>query len=327
MKFFDSFWKSSFYKEGKATSFWRSFGKVTLVTFVVSIVYATLFYVAFGMHIPAHLYTYGINALNGYPSGLVVTIQDDTLSKNSEGELHLYPISDGKIGEMKIEEVLPGYVVAINDTVSASLESYKNANALIFLAKDGLVVQGNDEMQIFSYSELLHGETNAVLTKDMISGIVATVNEHAKSIPWILVASIIILYSLFAPIGYLLLGLFNGLIIMLFSSYIIKKKATYSESYIYGMYALAPVIIVNGVLLMIPYVKDVAMVIPFFGTFLVVGFLLFMFRDEKVTPKVEVKVKPKVDEKIVEVREESADEVVTPPKKQVRTRKKKSEVV
>jgi hypothetical protein len=93
------------------------------------------------------------------------------------------------------------------------------------------------------------------------------------------------------------------------------------------MYALAPVIIVNGVLLMIPYVQDVVTMIPFFGTFLVLGFLWCMFSDEKVTPKVEVKVKPKVDEKIMIVREESADKVVTPPKKQVRTRKKKSEVV
>lgn len=316
MKFFDSFWKASFYKEGKAISFWKSFGKVCLVTFLVSISYAVCFYTSFGMNIPSYLYSYGVQALNGYPSNLVVTIEGNKLSKNIGGELHMYAIPEGKINEVRMEEVLPGYIIAINDTESASLDSFKRANALILLAKDGIVTQSHRETQILSYSDLLHSHDNVVISKDMMSDMVAAVNIYSPSIPWILCAGIIILYALFAPLGYLLLGLINGLIIMWLSTQIIKKKTNFIDSYILGMYALAPVIIISSILSMIPGVRAIVGVIPFFETIFVIAFLWCMFSVKKV----------KISKETMEATKE-ADVVKKKVVKKTTPRKKKSKTL
>ncbi len=312
MKFFDSFWKASFYKEGKATSFWRSFGKVSFITFIVSIFYAICFYTTFGIHIPTYLYSYGVRALSGYPSELLVTIDGNSLSKNIEGELHMYTIPEGKIGDMKMEEVLPGYLIAINDKESASLDAYHRANALILLAKDGIAVQGDGEIQIHSYGELLQSNEKIVVSKAMVSDMVAAVNTHAESVPWVIFFAIIVLFSLLAPLGYLLLSLFNGLIIMWFSGSIIKKKITFAQSYIYGMYALAPVIVISEVLHTVPYVRSVVDVIPFFATISVCFFLWYMFRDT---------AKPKKEEKKTE-KVEKTKEIKKSVSKKSTTRKK-----
>lgn len=301
MKFFDSFWKASFYKEGKATSFWGAFGKVTLVTFIAAILCAICFYVTFGMHIPGYLYSYGVQALNGYPNGLVVSVENDRLSKNIEGELHLYPIPERKIGKMKTEEILPGYVIAINDKENVSFDSYERSNALILLARDGIVARGDGETQIMSYADLLKSHNKVAVTKDMVGEMVSVVNTYAESVPCILFVAIIVLYTLFAPLGYLIFTLFSGLIIMLFSAQIIRRKIAFGEAYIYGMYALAPVIIFEGVLRTIPYIKNVVDFIPFFGTLSILGFLWLMFRSQTkpVQPKVTKEVKEEVVDKPV----------------------------
>lgn len=298
MKFFDSFWKPSFYQEGKATSFWKAFGKVTLVTCIIAILHAICFYMIFGMHIPGYLYSYGVQLLNGYPNGLVITVEGDRLSKNIEGELHLYPIPERKIGKMRSEEMLPEYVIAINDKENVSFESYERSNALIFLAKDGIITQGDGEKQIMSYSDLLKSHDNFIITKDMIGDLVSVINVHAESVPRIVFIVMVILYALFAPLLYLLFTLFSGLIIMLCSAQIIRRKISFVKAYIYGLYALAPVIILKGVLSIIPYVKVVEY-IPFFGTICILGFLWIMFKP-KVTFTQPEEVKEEVSEKVEE---------------------------
>lgn len=293
MKFFDSFWKKSFYTEGKATSFWGAFGKVTLVSFVLSIAYAIGFYVTFGIHIPSYIYSYGVQALSGYPSGLVVTIDHEKMTKNIEGAMYLYPIPEGKVGKVRMEEVLPEYLIAINDKESVSLEAYHRSNALILLGKDGIVTQGNREVQIMSYKDALHTDDSFVITKDTVVGMVSAVNMYAPSLPWLIFVGIIILFSIFAPLGYLLITLFNGLVVMLFGKKILKKEATYGESYVYAMYALAPVIIITSILSVPPLIQNLVNVIPFLGTVGVVIFLWYMFTKDspkKITAKKEKKV-------------------------------------
>ncbi len=294
MKFFESFWKASFYKGGKATSFWGAFGKITLVSFLLSVVTAVCVYVSFGMHLPSYIYSYGVQALNGYPSELVVTINGDALTKNTEGELHLYPIPDGIVGGSKFEELLPGYIFTVNDKVSASLETYRQSNSLILLAKDGIVVEGNDrQIQIISYKDVLQNQDTFEITKATILDMVAAVNVYAPYTPHLVSLVIIVLISLFAPLGYLFFTIFIGLVVMWLSQQLLHKKLNYKESYIHSLYALAPVVVVTEILQYIPYVRVVANHIPLLELLLVLAFLWFMFKDVKVQAKKE-KVESKV---------------------------------
>jgi hypothetical protein len=80
---------------------------------------------------------------------------------------------------------------------------------------------------------------------------------------------------------------------MLFGKYIIRREVTYNESYVYTIYALAPVLVIHEILLITPYVGGVVSYVPFFTTILVITFLWYMFRiknnqKSKVTRKIQV---------------------------------------
>ncbi len=294
MNFFDSFWKASFYKDGHAVSFWKAFWKVVLVMFIVSLVFATLSHVTLGKKIPAYVDTYTKKALAEYPSELVVTIRGGTLSKNIKGELQLYTIPKDIFGKEYDRDSLPEYLVTINDVENVSLEAYKKSNSLVLLAKDGMVMRDDKGIKIAPYSEMEEGRQpteDFIFTKDMIVKGVDVVNEYKERMPAILFGSIVIFWTLFAPLGYLTVTLLYGLIVMLLSTWIIGRKLAYSESYILSLYALAPVIVVSNVLQIVPHISKVVTYIPFLSLMLLVLFLGYMFREKGNVASHEVDVK------------------------------------
>jgi hypothetical protein len=300
MKFFESFWKASFYKGGKATSFWGAFGKIVLVSFLVSISTAICVYMSFGIHIPSHVYSYGVQALHGYPSDLVVSVKNGSLTKNTSNVVQLYPIPEGTMSDPKMDAILPGYIFSINDKEYASLDAYKRANALILLAKDGVVVQGNkQQLEILTYKDLLHNQNEFTITKATIGDMVSAVNEYAPYAPRMVSLVIIICISLFAPLFYLLFTFLTALVVRWLSPQLFKKVLTYKESYIYSLYALAPVILVTELLKMVPYVRSVANHIPFLELLLVLAFLWFMLQEVRVKTKESVTTKKESKPKVV----------------------------
>ena len=280
--FFDSFWKASFYQEGKAVSFWKAFWKVVLVIFLMSIVTSVVFYVTFGKKMPASLHSYANQALNGYPSDLVITIKDGELSKNIPGELHLYPLPKETMIEKPQEDSSFEYALTINDTESVSLSLYQKSKSLIVLAKDGMVIQDNKGIKIAPYKEMSKQAKDFSFTKSMIVPVVAKVNEYADVTPFVIMMCIVIFMTIFSSLTYLTLTLFYGLVVMLLSVWITGKKIGFSESYILSLYALAPVIVVTTILEAIPYVKNVANAIPFLCTLLLLVFLKYVFISKKV---------------------------------------------
>ena len=280
MNFFDSFWKASFYKDGHAVSFWKAFWKVVLVSFLVSIIYAGVFYATVGRHIPAYIQKYSTQALDGYPKDLVVTIKDGKLTKNIPGTLQLYPFPE-ELHATSNKEPLPTYIVTINDKESVSLESYKKADSFVLLAKDGLVSKGDNGIEIRAYSDISKTANDFTFDKSMIVKVIDSIHEYEPMISWIIVVSIIVLGTLFLPIGYLILNLLYGFVVMLLSEWIMKRKATYSESYIISLYALAPVVLVITVLESVSYIINLVSSFPFFTLIALVLFLKYMFVSAK----------------------------------------------
>lgn len=281
MKFFDSFWKASFYQEGKAVSFWGAFWKIIVTVFFMSIVTAVFFYVTFGNKMPEYMHSYANQALDGYPSDLIITIKGGELSKNIPGELHLYPLPKEMIGNDKQGNMPFEYVFTITDSESVSLDLYQKAKSFVVIAKDGVVTQDNRGIKIVPFKDMAQQGKDFTFTKSMITPIVDMINSYADSVPFWIMACIVVFVTLFTPMWYLSLALLYGLLVMWLSKWLIGKKAIFSESYIYALYALAPVTILNTLLGAIPYVKNVVAVIPFFFSIMVIGFLKYMFTVKK----------------------------------------------
>ncbi len=280
MNFFDSFWKASFYQDGRAVSFWKAFWKIVLVVFLLSVAYAVMFYVTIGKKIPTYIQKYSAQALDGYPSDLVVTIKDGKLSKNIPGTLHLYPLPED-FSKKSNEEALPTYVVTINDKESVSLESYKKADSLVLLANDGMVSRGEKGIEIRPYSDMSQSAKEFTFDKSVIVAVVDKVHEYEPRISWIIVSCMVIFVTLFAPSGFLIATLLYGLVVMWLSMWIMKKKATYTESYIIALYALAPVVLISTLLEYVPYIKNIVNGIPFFTLIAVILFLKYMFMSTR----------------------------------------------
>ena len=92
---------------------------------------------------------------------------------------------------------------------------------------------------------------------------------------------IIILYTIFVTIGYLFFVLYLGLVVMLLSKYVLKNNFDYPKSYIYSLYAFPSIVIVEKILVLIPYVSNIVSYIPFFTTILVIVFLWYMLKEKK----------------------------------------------
>lgn len=290
MQFFDSFWKASFYQEGKAVSFWRALGKIVLVVFFVSIGYAIVFYDTVGKKIPGYLNSYSSQALEGFPPDLIITVHDGTLSKNIPGELKLYMLPKEIMDESTSGKPLPKYLVTINDEESISLESYEKSNALVLLAKDGLATRDDKGIKMSSYKDMSQSGKDFTFSRDDIRTGVTWVNSYANHVPSIIGVSIILLVTIFSPFGYLFIALFYGLVVMVLSRWVLMRKVTFDESYILSLYALPPVIIVSSIVNTIPYIKNLVSYIPFLTTILIIGFLALMFRVKKHSAHQEIKV-------------------------------------
>jgi cellulose synthase/poly-beta-1,6-N-acetylglucosamine synthase-like glycosyltransferase len=153
----------------------------------------------------------------------------------------------------------------------------------------------------------------------LVGDMVAAVNAHASSIPKILFVAIIIASVIMLPIVYLVFALVLAGVVMLFGKKIFLRKVSYGESYVYSLYALAPIVLFIEVITLLPYIGAVIAVIPLLKIFAVLWFLWYMFRTvekSSVTKNPEVKTKSK----------EPKDDDVVIPKKAVSKKSKKSTI-
>jgi hypothetical protein len=280
MNFFDSFWKASFYTSGKATSFWKAFGKFVLVSFFLSVAYAVIFYVSFGKDIPSHITSYGKIILDGYPDELVLTVENGKLSKNIPGSVQLYPLPEKTLQSSSAKEAQPQYVVTIDDSQDLSLALFTASKSLFLFAKDGWIAQANNDTRIKSYDSTIDSKNPVTFSKELLRQTVDVAQKYSGTIAGVCVIAILSLYTIFFSLGHLAISLVIGLIFMLLSPWIIKKKVTYSNAYILTIYALPTVVAIQKLLLLVPFISTVISLIPFLTTFSVLAFLWYMFKGE-----------------------------------------------
>lgn len=288
MNFFNAFWSPSFYKNNKDKhSFWKAFLRLIVVSFFIGILYAILFYIKIGKDIPNFLYSFETKISDGYPADLVISIKDQKLSKNIPGEIKLYPISlFGDTVKSQVEKNLSHFVV-IDDTKEATLGSFEQSGGVVFFAKDGVLVKENNKISINSYTTFSEIVKNVSFSKEIIKTFFTKVNEYVPSIPKVLTLAIALLYTLLAPIGNAFYLLFVGLIVVILSVHIFKRKIAFVEAYVLSMYALPSIILLEAFLYYLPYVSTIISSIPFFTTMGTILFLWFMFKENNKNKKEE----------------------------------------
>ncbi len=285
--FLDSFWKPSFYQnENNVLSFWKGLGRLVLVNLCIGIVTAVVLHASFGKNIPSYIESVSSKVIDGYPSSLVLTLNNGILSKNIPGTLNLYPVASFFNSENDVtykDGSTPTYFLVIDETKEASLSVFAASQAVIFLGKDGMVAKSDNETKIQAYKDLGGSEKEMSFSKDMLVKLVNVVKEYTRNAPAILFAVVVIGYVLVAPLVGVIASLFYGLVIMLLSVRLLGRKYTYGESYVLSMYALASVILVESLISYIPNASLVVSMIPFFTTILIVVFLWRMLKRRHAT--------------------------------------------
>lgn len=283
MKIFDAFWKPSFYKSKDNKSFWRGLSRVIVVNFVIGVIYSVIFFVTIGKNIPAYFTSFTNQVISGYPDQLVLTLKDGVLSKNISGDLKLYPFTNvlsTVSTKLEANSNVPKYIISIDETKEASLSSYLDSDSFVFFGKNGAVTKSNNKIEVLSYKDMQGTKNSETFSKATLISIRDILDKYKGKVAPIAVVLIIVLYTIFMSIGYALLALFLGLTVMLLSKWVLTSKTKYSESYIYALYAIPSVCILQMILEQIPYISVVAN-IPLFTTLLTLAFLWYMFKKEE----------------------------------------------
>jgi hypothetical protein len=279
MRFFDQFRKPEFYRDTTRHSFWGSVGKLLFATSVVGVVAAITMYVHFFKTVPDLVDSFITKGQAGYPQNLVITIsKDGVLSKNQPGLITLYPLEGIKAKPQSANTSGPTYLLAINDTAQASLESLRQADAVLLLAHDGTVYIGDhNDVRITPYDRVITNGEALTFSSSTAATIAEGIREYMPYMVPLFFVVVIISCAIGLFFWYLLYGLLIGLIVMALSKSVLKHRMDFSTSYVLTLYALAPVSVVAALLYNTPGVTTILSVIPFSDLILVVLFLWYMF--------------------------------------------------
>lgn len=274
--FFDPLWNRYFYQDKNNTfPFWRGFLLLLLVNFFIGCIVSTVFYTSVGRKIPSYVETFSSQIKDGYTSGLVVTVKDGVLSKNIEGIVRMYPLSDFFKSDTGSLVGVPQYGVVIDDTQTASLSALNTSDALVFFGRDGLIAKNNNEARIESYKGV-GIDKEVSFSKDKLVFVIDVVKKYTENAPVIIFVIVLGAYTVFGPLYGVVISLFFGLVVMLLSKYISGRTYSYKDSYILSLYALPSALLMKQFLSFIPYISFITTV-PFFTTILLVLFLGAMF--------------------------------------------------
>lgn len=279
---FDSLWNPTFYQNNSDTfSFGKGLLRLLLVNFFIGCLVSALFYLSVGRQIPAQVASFVVEAVEEYPSNLVVTIKDGVLTKNIPGVIRLYPLDSLHKNDIQSgnQKNVPHFMFMIDDTQEASLAAYTASDAIMFFGKDGMVSKSNNDIRVQSYKNLEGVKKDLSFSKETLTYLTTFVTRYVKYLPGALFVLMVLAYTLFAPLFGMASSLFFGFVTMLLSAYLLGRKRTYGESYILSMYALPSVLLVEMIVNYIPRVSSITSMIPFFTTFLIVIFLWLMFRQ------------------------------------------------
>jgi hypothetical protein len=279
MKFFDSFWNPDFYKNKEGWSFWRGFGRLVLLDFIVGVIVSVVFYGLFARNIPEYVTLFEAKLISGYPSGLTLTLKNGVLTKSIPGPLQVYPVEDFFPSDAtKTKKDTPKYFIAIDDSQPVSLSAYQTSGALIFLAKDGFIMHDkNNGTRMSSYGSTTEAKDLPAFSLGTMTDLFSILNGYVKYAPVILCLVLLVAITIFAPLGQLLYLLFAGLVVMLLGKQLLGKKVEYGDAYVISMYALPTTLVFSKGLNYLFAFSGVVAGIPFLQTLLLLALLWLMF--------------------------------------------------
>ncbi len=262
MKFVHTFFNKKAYREDKSQGigilnlFWAS-GISMCIYFIIAI---SVYISAFGTISPQDLYVkYSDLAISEIPSDLKLIFKNGYISQNTKGVVNI-----GKINKTDSSNYYNyEYWVQIDDSKVASLESYNDSKAIVFIGNDGMVAQKSRTGQIQIMPASRFGDMEVDKTK------VNSISHSFADMVWKIVILGAIFIFIFGVVGIFVGNLIWNLLLaaLVMATGMIKKSQPYSDSLRYVNHAAVPAIIITSIFNF-----------TFFYTILVIGTLYLTFR-------------------------------------------------
>lgn len=237
-KVVSSFYCPPFYQEVIKQSFWRALGYYLLLTLILTLIGLASLFQTIGQQVPLTIQSFSKQAIDFYPSELVININNGQVSTNVEEPYFVsLPATDIKIDQ-------PNNLVVIDTKTPFSSTQFNQYKTLAWLTKDGLFYLNSNKGEIrgMDLSKVNEFKVDKNLVQDLAN----------KFTPWLKFLGPLLLF--FAGLGIYLSFSFRLIYLLILSLIVwvvlivIKRRLGYKQLYKMGLYALTPALILDQII-------------------------------------------------------------------------------
>ena len=218
---------------------------------------ATIYITTFGLVSPVSIYNqYSDRVLSSWPEGLVLEFKDGKMSKNIAGPVYMGDVS--KLNSKKTSDSRnmntnydefniyknkePKYILAIDETKSASLEDFKSVDSAVLFAKDGIIGRkSSGEVNSYAYN------FDKTIDKEVLMGWADKLSAYV----WpVIIGVVIFSMVMYIPFKFTITLIWNCVLalILLLVAKVNNKKIAFEKLWKVANYLALPAILVATLL-------------------------------------------------------------------------------
>lgn len=237
-KVVSSFYAPPFYQEVIKQSFWKALGYYLLLSLILTLIGLASLFQTIGQQVPLTIQSFAKQAIDFYPSELVININNGQVSTNVEEPYFIsLPATDIKIDQ-------PNNLVVIDTKTPFSSTQFNQYKTLAWLTKDGVFYLNSNK------GEIRGMDLSKVNEFKIDKTLVQTAAD--KFTPWLKFLGPLLL--LFTGLGIYLSFSFRLIYLLILSLIVwvclivIKRRLNYKQLYKMGLYALTPALILDQII-------------------------------------------------------------------------------
>jgi hypothetical protein len=216
------------------------------------------------------------NLIKLYPADLTLNVQNEQISTN---------VVEPRFVDFNVP--LPPakkHFLVIDTKTPVSLDNFKQYGAVIWIAKESIVIENNTKITI----QTLKGIPNIILSRETINTQLVKMRPVIKLLPLFLICGIFIVMVVSHVFKLLYLLIFALLVMFLASTR--NLKLTYDESYRYAIHLITLPLLIDILLILVPgFTRG----IPFLFTAIAIVTTLFNLKQTPPPPVTTVSETPK----------------------------------
>jgi hypothetical protein len=215
-----------------------------------------------------------------YPQSLIVHVEKGIVRTEGVTEPYAIPVP---AGVFKNEEAAQSVNALVIDTTTPfSLEYFKSLNTFALVQKNSVTVRGDrGEMKTYEIPK----DTNVVIQKSGIDYYMSLIASYITTVAPFIYALIIPLFVCMYFFGYMLYGIYFGVVAYIYGRIISKDRWTYKTAYRVGLHAMTlPLIVLNVIDILAPALLNTIR-IPFLFT--LASLVCIYINTHAATPKTE----------------------------------------